>query len=198
MDSWAESEKQYYAVIEGLISGLTGRVTQVEANVNEINRNITILQTDIKRLSEDIESLEEHEIADRNVITAFTGRVGIVKGIIEGLSVRISNLEEVIANIGETLEANAQIINLINGELKWCEHFRSYFDSTATILTFDTPVNDDYPYNTETDMKWVYNESVWVNSMVTVPDQTISTTLVVPLMNGIDGIDTDGGDAQRD
>lgn len=93
---------------------------------------------------------------------------------------------------------NEQSIIAINDEFKRREHFRGYFESTSIIQNFDTPVDGDYAYIAENETKWIYEGSSWSDSGVNVPDQSVPTTMLVPLMNGVATIESDGGYAPGD
>lgn len=91
---------------------------------------------------------------------------------------------DAVVQIRTDVDTNTSDIADIQTQLANTEHFKGYFATTAEIeaLTGDT---GDFAYNAETLTKWVYDGTDWVDSTVSVPDQVVPKSSLIPLMDGV-------------
>jgi hypothetical protein len=106
---------------------------------------------------------------------------GVVKGSASDYKVSVDpDTGEMTCN----LEGMQVTINGIIADQALEQHFRGYFSTTTEIATLPNPKDGDYAFCAETGTKWAYDADSWIDTLDTVPDQTVPASDTTPLMDG--------------
>lgn len=184
------SENRIEAV-EGDLGRLSGAVSDNTEAITELGTKTDSIQSDLDSFKESTEStLTAHDerITDNtNAITAnkeeFDAFKDATNAGFEAVQEALTEVRQDIAENSTGIQTNADAIEALRQDFNDTEHFRGYYATTEEVTAL-TATTGDYAYNAETGTKWIYDGTIWEDSGVNVPDQTVDAYDLNPLMNG--------------
>lgn len=117
-------------------------------------------------------------------VTNLAGRVTGAEGKVSALETAVGQNTADITAVTGRVSQNESDIESLRDSITSTEHFRGYYSTTAEVIAISDPKSGDFAYNAQTGTKWAFNGTVWEDTTVVVPDQTVEASDTLPLMDG--------------
>lgn len=161
-----------------------GEVDTIATDIDAINDDIVLINTDIQAL----DTLTSTHTADISALQADTAAQGQRIGTLE---TRADDTDAAIHTLDmdvERIDADVSNANSRIDDLEYKEDARAYFlgafRTTAELLAFPTPSQNDFADNYGTSTRWIFTDGAWSNTNEQIPTDATILGNTAPLMDG--------------
>lgn len=159
-----EHEMAFLADIEEVDERLTQSIiteSETRANADQALQD---------QITQNKSEFDEFQTTVNQTFITVNGAIGDVNDRVDVLDGRVTVNESDIASLRDAV-TNA-------------EHFRGYYQTNAEITALPDPTNGDFAWSAESGTIWIYNGTTWLDSGDPIPDQTVSPSDSLPLIDG--------------